>query len=143
MTQKFDVMPDGWKYDSTWGSPLAGYAPICDGVSRLCGGKKGLLRVNDATPESVVSTPQTSRAMPSRQPAEPQDMRALAMAQNQLAREQTKRRLLADLLMDLQVCRIEGLEPDEYVCDLKSLIDDAFRRIMRREPERLRQGVLF
>ena len=70
-------------------------------------------------------------------------MRALAMAQNQLAREQTKRRLLADLLMDLQVCRIEGLEPDEYVCDLKSLIDDAFRRIMRREPERLRQGVLF
>ena len=70
-------------------------------------------------------------------------MRAFAMAQNQLAREQTKRRLLADLLMDLQVCRIEGWEPDEYVCDLKNLIDDAFRRIMRREPERLRQGVLF
>lgn len=40
------------------------------------------------------------------------------VALNRLAREQMKRRLLADVLVDMQVCQLEGIDHTEYVGEL-------------------------
>lgn len=45
-------------------------------------------------------------------------------ALNNLAREQIKLRLLADISLDLAVCEIEGWNKLEYLNELKSMIDD-------------------
>jgi len=42
---------------------------------------------------------------------------------NQLAREQMKLRLLADIKMDLIIFELEGWDKMEYLNDLKELID--------------------
>lgn len=41
---------------------------------------------------------------------------------NRLAREQMKRKLLADILMDMQVCELEGIDKMEYLNELHTLI---------------------
>lgn len=41
-----------------------------------------------------------------------------AKAMNRLAREQMKLRLLADIAVDMQVCKLEGYDPAEYVDEL-------------------------
>lgn len=41
-----------------------------------------------------------------------------AKALNRLAREQMKLRLLADIAVDMQVCKLEGYDPAEYVDEL-------------------------
>lgn len=41
---------------------------------------------------------------------------------NRVAREQMKRRLLADVLVDLQICEIEGWDKMEYVKELFELM---------------------
>lgn len=49
---------------------------------------------------------------------------------NRLAREQMKRRLLADVLVDMQVCELEGIDHTEYVgelCDEMTRIAVGFR----------------
>lgn len=43
-------------------------------------------------------------------------------ALNQLAREQMKRKLLCDILVDLTVCDLEGWSRDDYLRDLHELI---------------------
>ena len=43
-------------------------------------------------------------------------------ALNQLAREQMKLKLLADIRVDLTVCEIEGWNPREYLRDLHQVI---------------------
>jgi hypothetical protein len=140
--ERFDTIPDGWRLDSTWGSPVAGYAPICDGVSRLRGGRKGLLRVAE-TADAPTFPVALSVAMKSPKTIETtEDAKAVAWTQNELARAQMKHRLLADLLMDLRICQLENWPADQYVSELKQLIDEAFERVMKRKP-RLKQGVLW
>lgn len=39
-------------------------------------------------------------------------------ALNKLAREQMKMKLLADIAVDMQVCKLEGYDPAEYVDEL-------------------------
>ena len=41
---------------------------------------------------------------------------------NQLAREQMKLKLLADIKMDIEICKIEGWDVKEYIEDLNKLI---------------------
>ena len=43
-------------------------------------------------------------------------------ALNQLAREQMKLKLMADISMDLAICEIEGWDHREHLTDLHSLI---------------------
>lgn len=40
-----------------------------------------------------------------------------------LAREQMKKRILADILCDLAVCDIEGWSKTEYIAELKQMLD--------------------
>lgn len=51
-----------------------------------------------------------------------------AVALNRLAREQLVRRLLADILTDLTVCRLEGWNPREYIDILKAEIDGIYEQ---------------
>lgn len=46
-----------------------------------------------------------------------------AAAMNRLAREQLKRKLLADILTDLTICEIEGWDKREYIAEIRQLID--------------------
>lgn len=46
-----------------------------------------------------------------------------AKAYNQLAREQLKLKLMADINMDLQICKLEWWDIKEYLIDLKNTID--------------------
>ena len=47
---------------------------------------------------------------------------------NKLAREQFKNKLLAEILMDLQVCKLENMNPKEYIEELKQEIDNIYER---------------
>ena len=46
-----------------------------------------------------------------------------AKVYNQLAREQLKLKLMADINMDLQICKLEWWDIKEYLIDLKNTID--------------------
>lgn len=47
---------------------------------------------------------------------------------NRLAREQMKRRLLADILADMQVCELEGWDKLEYLSELREMLDSLGKR---------------
>jgi len=47
---------------------------------------------------------------------------------NTLAREQTKLKLMQDILFDLQVCELEKWDKLEYLLDLKKLIDSFIKK---------------
>jgi hypothetical protein len=43
---------------------------------------------------------------------------------NTLAREQMKLKLLADISIDLQICKIEGWSVTQYLFDLRKLLNE-------------------
>jgi len=45
-----------------------------------------------------------------------------------LAREQIKTKLLADLAMDLEICKLEGWDMKEYILELHQLIDSFIKK---------------
>lgn len=42
---------------------------------------------------------------------------------NRLARERMKQRLLNDILVDLQVCKLEGWNKLEYIAELRDMLN--------------------
>ena len=42
---------------------------------------------------------------------------------NQLARQQLKTKMLADILIDMEICKLEGWDVIEFVLELKSELD--------------------
>ena len=54
--------------------------------------------------------------------AKPGEERLVAKALQQLAREEMKHRLLADILTDINVCKIEGWDYKEYLLELKEIV---------------------
>ena len=128
--QKFDEMPEGWKLDTTWGSPEHGWTPICNGKSILNGGLKGLLRLNKQAIQEPVSASTVSISIPEvKRELTKEEAKEVALAMNKLAREKFKEKLMQEILFDLSVCKIEGWPIKQYVNDLKNLIDDVFRRM--------------
>lgn len=53
------------------------------------------------------------------------------IALNKLAREQTKYKLLKDIKFDLQVCELTGINPKEYLLELKEIIDEFLSKFER------------
>ncbi len=49
-------------------------------------------------------------------------------ALNDLARHQTKVRLLADIRMDMEICELEGWDKTEYIRELQELLNFALSR---------------
>lgn len=47
---------------------------------------------------------------------------------NQLAREQLKLKLLQDIRIDIEVCKMENLDYKDYLLELKEIIDGFLRR---------------
>ena len=47
----------------------------------------------------------------------------IGVALNRLAREQLKLRLMQDINIDIQVCKLERIDYKEYLLELKSIID--------------------
>ena len=50
------------------------------------------------------------------------------LALNRLAREQTKERLLLDILFDINVCRLEGWDYKEYIHELQELLNSIMEK---------------
>ncbi|NLN03865.1 MAG: hypothetical protein GX166_03460 [Clostridiaceae bacterium] len=46
---------------------------------------------------------------------------------NQLAREQMKLRLMQDIRVDIEVCKLEGINYKDYLLELKDMIDGFLR----------------
>lgn len=46
---------------------------------------------------------------------------------NKLAREEMKTKLLNDILIDMQICEIEGFDKMEYLLDLQNLLNDIIK----------------
>ena len=51
----------------------------------------------------------------------------IGIAQNTLAREQMKYKLMADIRADIEVCKLEGIDYREYLKELKQIIDEFLR----------------
>lgn len=47
---------------------------------------------------------------------------------NQLGREEMKRKILADILVDLTICELEGWDKLEYLDEIKQLINGFYER---------------
>ena len=47
----------------------------------------------------------------------------VGQALNKLAREQMKLRLLQDIRVDIEICKLEGMDYKEYLLELKVIID--------------------
>lgn len=47
---------------------------------------------------------------------------------NKLCREEMKKKLLADILVDLTICELEGWDKLEYLDDIKDLINGFYER---------------
>ena len=50
-------------------------------------------------------------------------MEDVGIVLNRLAREQTKLKLMVDIRIDIEVCKLEGIDYKEYLIELKSIID--------------------
>ena len=46
---------------------------------------------------------------------------------NKLAREQLKLRLIQDIRVDIEICKLEGLDYKQYLYELKEIIDGFLR----------------
>ena len=51
----------------------------------------------------------------------------IGQALNQLAREQMKLRLMQDIRVDIEVCKLEGINYKDYLLELKDMIDGFLR----------------
>lgn len=47
---------------------------------------------------------------------------------NRLCREEMKEKLLADILVDMQICKLEGWDIKEYVIELQNLLQAILNR---------------
>ena len=111
-------LPEGWKIDKTAGSPLCGYEFCTNGKSVLNGQKRALLFVGRKPSEYK----QGERFESMTTPVEKYPEEYPARAVNELARKKFEQRLLNDIMVDLQICEIEGWCKMEYIRELRKLI---------------------
>ena len=122
--ERLDEIPKGWRIDKTAGSPVCGYVFVTNGKSLLNGQKRALLRVKHPQVAMFAGQDYTMPAPAHKQRDEAPVIDATyCRTVNELAREKFKHRLLADILIDLQVCEIEGWSKLEYINQLRDLIN--------------------
>ena len=142
--QCFDVMPDGWMADKSWGSPRGRWTPIHNGKSVLKGGRKGVLKFVESTTTNQSLTlgccaTITAKSAPERLELTIEEKAEASKAMNQLAREQLKLKIMKDVAADLMICKIEGWDIKGYISDLKTLIDETAYSITRKAQVRPEQ----
>lgn len=57
----------------------------------------------------------------------------LEIALQRLAREQFKVKLLGEIMIDIEICKLMGCNPMEYCRQLKELIDSCYCKIKDRK----------
>jgi hypothetical protein len=132
--QKFNEMPEGWKVDCTFGSPLTGYIPICNGKSLLNGGEKGLLRRKEEMMSEVVNRIKivASQTVAAKRKLTKEEMVHAAFLTQRLSREKFKEYLLQEILFDMSVCKIESWPINQYPNELKELIDSIVKKFKKK-----------
>ena len=124
--QLFDNMPVGYKFDRTAGSPLFGYQFATNGKSVINGQHRILVRVSSPQKQisfDIQNDMVTSEIQVKKEAPQVID-EAYARTVNELARAKFKKNLLADIMVDLQICEIEGWCKLEYIKEIKKMIND-------------------
>jgi hypothetical protein len=128
--QLLEAMPDGWKFDKSAGSPLHGYEFVTNGKSVMNGQQRALLLVlprQRQLPFNTDTSPMNRIlyhvAEPESKPQQVIDS-GYVRTVNELARQQFKLRLLADIRVDLMICELEGWLKSEYISELRKLLND-------------------
>lgn len=128
----FDTMPEGWKFCKNIGSPLHGYEFASNGLSILNGGRMALVRtlhpqrgleLTCATPITAQSNASQHQDDEKPKPRQQPDQ-AIAKTVNDLARARLKQKLLADILVDLTICEIEGWPKMDYIKELQNMLNE-------------------
>ena len=120
-----DVMPEGWVIDKTVGSPLSGHDFITNGKSVLNGQMRALLRVKSLP--SGISQLTKPKPMVISEPTKHIDQvidRDYVKTVNDLARAKFKKKMLSDILCDMQICEIEGWCKLDYLNEIRELINN-------------------
>ena len=120
-----DVMPEGWVIDKTAGSPLSGHDFITNGKSVLNGQMRALLRVKSLP--SGISQLTKPKPMVISEPTKHIDQvidRDYVKTVNDLARAKFKKKMLSDILCDMQICEIEGWCKLDYLNEIRELINN-------------------
>ena len=122
----YDSLPDGWRFHKACGSPLCGYEFATNGKSILNGGKLALVFVgrgdNKYMPQDDSKSKQKDELAPKQEIDE-----NYCRAVNTLARKKFQQRMMQDILIDLQICEIEGWCKTEYIRELRRLIGSLLR----------------
>jgi len=118
-----DRIPEGWREDKHAGSPLHGYVFVTNGKSILSGEQIRALapvsrdRIGFAQPVYAAPVQHIEPEKPKQQ-IDAEYRRVL----NDLARKKVQEQLLRDIQFDMIVCKLEGWDHMEYLCELKRLI---------------------
>ena len=130
----YDKPPEGFSIDKHTGSPLTGYDFYTNGKSVLNGGVRILVKslnvhVNDIADNHYPVKRNTPNNKEPKQ--DPMINRNVRQRVNVFARERFKVKLLQEIEFDLMVCHLEGWSMGSYVNELKQLIDDVYRRMVK------------
>lgn len=123
----FDEMPDGFRFNGHCGSPLFGYA-FANDASLMRGGKLILVRVKEKKVDSTPANPRVEKVQSEKEPPREMD-EGVPRAMNLLARKRFEQRMMHDILIDLQICEIEGWCKTEYIRELRHLIGGLLRNV--------------
>lgn len=117
-----EELPESWSISKHVGSPLHGHVFVTNGKSVFSADRQvALLKVKKRSLPELKVTIETQPT--ARKPTGYTFDKASAPTLNDLARQQTKQKLLQDILFDLTVCEIEGWSKSEYLNELKQLIN--------------------
>jgi hypothetical protein len=59
------------------------------------------------------------------------DMNGNQKAFNQLARERMKHKILSDILVDMEICKLEGWDVTEYLIDIGNMLNESILTIKK------------
>jgi len=130
----YDKPPEGFSIDKHTGSPLAGYDFYTNGKSVLNGGVRILVKSLNVHVNNIADNhhPVKKFIPNNKEPKhDPMINRDVRQRVNVFARERFKVKLLQEIEFDLMVCQLEGWSMGSYVNELKQLIDDVYRRMVK------------
>lgn len=131
----YNEAPEGYKMDKHTGSPVSGYDFYTDGKSILNGGKRILVKshaspINNILPDPPLMQYRSKEKELKQDPMKCTDTRKKV---NTLARDKFKVKLLEEIKIDLIMCELEGWDAKNYINELKSLIDDLYRKTIKKK----------
>lgn len=130
----YNEVPEGFKIDKHTGSPLSGYDFYTDGKGILNGGKRILVKahvspINNIMPDPPLQYVSKKKGLKQDPMKDPVTRKKV----NVLARNRFKIKLLEEIKLDLMVCELEGWDAKNYINELKSLIDDLYRKTIKKK----------